>query len=162
MSAGVRTMARLLRRAAEAPASAAEIAASEGLPRSSVFEVAARLEAAGLLRRAAGQLVPGPAALRLGFATHGLAALSGPAEAILRQLQSETGAEVALVAEGGEMLRLALRREPVAGTVPLGLPLGDGPARVEVYLRPNTTRLERLVAEAALGRARVSLEHYLR
>lgn len=160
MSAGALTMARLLRRAAEAPISAAEVAASEGLPRSTVFEVAARLEAAGLLRREGGQLLPGPAALRLGFAAHGLAALSGPAEAILRQLQSETGADVALIAESGEVLRLCLRRDRPAGQT-IGLPVGNGLARVEICLGPNATRAERLIAEAALGRARASLEYYL-
>lgn len=161
MSAGVRTMARLLRSAAEAPTSAAEVAASEELPRSTVFEVAARLEAAGLLRREGGQLVPGPAALRLGFAAHGLAALCGPAEAILRQLQNETGADAVLIAEGGDVLRLCLRRDRPAGQT-IGLPVDNGRARVEVCLGPNATRAERLVAEAAVGRARVSLEHYLR
>ena len=160
MSAGVRTMARLLRRVAEAPQSAAEFATSEGLPRSTVFEAAARLEAAGLLRREAGQLVPGPAALRLGFAAHGLAALSGPAEAILRQLQSETGADVALMTEGGEVLRFNMRRDRPAGPC-IGLPVGDGLARVEVCLGPNAMRAERLLAEAALRRARTSLEHHL-
>lgn len=153
-------MARLLRRVADAPQSAAEFATSEGLPRSTVFEIAARLEAAGLLLREAGQLVPGPAALRLGFAAHGLAALSGPAEAILKQLQNETKADVALMAEGSELLRLSLRRDRTVGQC-ISLPVGDGRARVEVCLGPNAMRAERLLAEAALARARTSFEHYL-
>lgn len=158
MSAGIRTMARLLRRAADAPASAAMIAAEGGLPRSSVFEVVARLEAAGLLRREAGRLVPGAAAVRLAFAAHGLARLSGPAEAILLQLRGETGAEVALVVDGRDVLRLSARQEM---TAPLGLPVGGSRARVELCLRPNATRTERIAAKTALERARVSLEHYL-
>lgn len=161
MSAGVRVMARLLRRAAEAPDSLAVIAVEESLPRSTLFEVAARLEAAGLLQREAGRLVPGPAALRLAFAAHGLAGLSGPAEAILRQLQNETGGEVALLGDGGEVLRLALRRDAAREGATLSLPIGDGGARVEVGLPPNVARAERLLAAAALARARDSLESHL-
>ena len=69
MTAGVSTVARILQCVARAgPLTVTDICALEGLPRSSTFDIARRMEAAGLLARGpARSLVIGPAAVRLAY-----------------------------------------------------------------------------------------------
>ena len=165
MSTGVAAMGRILAAVAAGPTSVAALAEREGLARSSSFDIVARLEAAGLVNRDGGMLAPGPLALRLAFAAHGIAPLAGPAEALLALLRDETDGTARLRSGKGEVLSLVARWD--AGETPpwLEAPVrderGQGRAMLGLALRPSATRTARAVAEAAFERIRISLEFYL-
>ena len=159
---GVGMLARLINRLAGTETmTAAGFATREGYARSTVFDVTRRMEAAGILQRdLAGTLMPGPELVRLSLADHGVAALHGPAEALLTQLRDETHATARLVAaDGTVLLTLTARRGDEEGML-LDAPVGDV-ARLTLRLRPNTGRAERDDAQARLLRAALSLTDHL-
>lgn len=159
---GVGMLARLINRLGSGEAAtAAGFAAQEGFARSTVFDVTRRTEDAGLLQRdPGGTLQPGPELVRLALAAHGLAALHGPAEALLTQLRDETHATARLVAaDGTVLLTLTARRGDEEGPL-LEAPVGDL-ARLTLRLRPNTGRAEREDTQARLVRTALSLAEYL-
>lgn len=168
---GVGVLARLIRRLGEAggpagggPAAggmtAAGFAAKEGFARSTVFDISRRMEEAGLVQRDLnGTLSAGPALVKLSLAEHGLAALHGPAEALLQQLRDETQATARLWAGERTIMRFAARRADTEGVV-LEAPLTEN-AKVTLRLRINATRAERDDAQARLSRCVLSLKHYL-
>ena len=159
---GVGVLARLINRLGSGDAmTAASFAAREGFARSTVFDVTRRMEDAGLLQRdLSGTLMPGPELVRLALAEHGLAALCGPAEALLTQLRDETHATARLLAaDGTVLLTLTARRGDREGTT-LDMPVGDV-ARLTLQLRPNTGRAEREDAQARLARVALTLSDHL-
>lgn len=159
---GVGVLARLINRLGTGETmTAAGFAAREGFARSTVFDVMRRMEDAGLLKRdLSGLLMPGPALVRLALAEHGLAALHGPAEALLTQLRDETHASARLIAADGKvLLTLTARRGDSEGAL-LEVPVGEV-ARLTLQLRPNTSRVEREDAQARLARVALTLTDYL-
>jgi DNA-binding IclR family transcriptional regulator len=159
---GVGVLARLINRLSSGDAmTAAGFAAREGFARSTVFDVTRRMEDAGLLQRdPGGTLMLGPTLVRLALAEHGLAALHGPAEALLTQLRDETHATALLIAaDGTVLLTLTARRGDNEGAV-LEAAVGDA-ARVTLRLRPNTGRAERDDAQARLARVALTLTDHL-
>ena len=159
---GVALVARMLRRLGEGTApTVAGFAEEEGFARSTVFEVARRLEAAGLVRRD-GQsgLVPGAAMVQLCLAEYGLAPLHGPAEALLSQLRDETQAVARLVGDDGTVLLVFATRRPIAEGVVLEAAV-TARARLTLSLRASATRAERDMAQARLTRCAASLLYYL-
>ena len=160
---GVGMLARLINRLGSGEATtAAGFAAAEGFARSTVFDVTRRMEAAGLLQRDVnGTLLPGPELVRLALAEHGLAALHGPAEALLTQLRDETHATARLLgADGTVLLTLTARRDDEGGAL-LEAPVGEM-ARLTLRLRPNAGRAEREHTQDRLLRTALSLADYLK
>ena len=159
---GVGVLARLISRLGNGePMTAAGFATREGFARSTVFDVTRRMEDAGLLQRdPGGVLMPGPELVRLALAEHGLAALHGPAEALLTQLRDETHATARLIAADGTVLMtLTARRGDNEGMM-LEAPVG-AVARLTLRLRPNTSRVEREDAQGRLTRVAFTLTEHL-
>jgi hypothetical protein len=171
---GVGGLARVFRRLADRTAGGvAEFAAAEGLSRSTAFDLARRLEAAGLVaREPSGKLVAGSRAMALAYARYGLARLHGPAEAVLRWLRDHGEVGVKLTCEGdGERLTLlafnadgAKASEDHAATRIYAVrdERGDEAARLEVALRKCIAETERAEIERLSLRAKATLEHHLR
>lgn len=158
---GVGMLARLINRLGTGEAmTAAGFAANEGYARSTVFDVTRRMEDAGLLQRDLnGTLMPGPTLLRLALSAHGLAALHGPAEALLTQLRDDTQATAQLVAADGTIVLTLARRGEREGPM-LEAAVGEV-VTLTLRLRANATRAEREDAQIRLGRTALSLTHYL-
>ena len=159
---GVGMLARLIGRLGSGEVmTAAGFAADEGFARSTAFDVVRRMEDAGLLRRdLTGTLMAGPCLVKLALSPYGLASLHGPAEALLTQLRDETHGTARLIApDGTALLTLAGYRGDRDGPV-LEAAVAER-ARVELRLRPNTTRSEREHAQLRLARTAISLAHYL-
>ena len=159
---GVTVLGQVLANIAETPGfTAAELAASEDLPRSSVFDIVRRLDDAGFLARGeGGRLAPGPEAIRLGFAAYGLQPLCGPAEALLRLLRDQADATAALMVGDTVLLRLAARRQIGDDPPTFSAPVGEQ-ARLTLTLRQGATRAARASAEALFQHVALSLGHYL-
>jgi DNA-binding IclR family transcriptional regulator len=166
MSAGVATLGRVLMRvAAWPPITVAALAREENLPRSSVFDVVARLEAAGFVEREGGLLRPGREALRLAYGAEGLAPLCGPAEALLTVLREETDGSARLSGPTRELIRVPARWDKSGAPATFAAQLRDrhGAARgtLALALRPGASRSERATAERTLGSIRSSLEAFI-
>lgn len=172
---GVSGVARVLSRLADGtPRSVAELARTEGLSRSSAFDLARRLQAAGLAARdPAGRLVVGPRAIALAFGRFGLARLRGPAEALLVWLRDHGDVAATLSCADGEK-RVTLLSFPADGAraaIKDGLPTltypicgenGREAARLDLVCRQNCNRTERAEIESLALRVKASLEHHLR
>lgn len=172
---GVSGVARVLSRIADGmPRSVAELARTEGLSRSSAFDLARRLQAAGLAARdPAGKLVAGPLAIALAFGRFGLARLRGPAEALLAWLRDhgDVGAilscadgekRVTLLSFPADWARAAIKDRPVTLTYPICGENTREAARLDLICRHNCSRAERAEIELLALRVKASLEHYLR
>lgn len=157
---GVAAMASILGRVASGPAATvATVAEDQGVARSTAFDITRRLEAAGFIARDEGGLLSaGPELVRLAFAAHGVAALHGPAEALLALLRDETGATVRLYA--GEALLLAFAADWDTAKLAAALSASSGGLHLTLALRPTATRAERAYAQAALERTLAGLIHY--
>ena len=160
---GVEVMVRVLERLAAGPeVKVAELAETEDIARSSLFDIVRRLESAGLLdRRAGGWLAPGPQAVALAFARAGLPGLQGPAEALLRLLRDETGGTATLVAGKIELLHVSSGRpesqsEPVTFAAAIG-----GTAILRLVLGHGVTRAGRAETEALFQQVVLTLESRL-
>jgi DNA-binding IclR family transcriptional regulator len=155
----------LMRIAALPPVSAAALAREERLPRSSVFDVVARLEAAGFVERDGGLLRPGREALRLAYGAEGLAPLCGPAEALLTVLREDTGGSAWLSGPTRDLIRVPARWDAAGAPATFTAPVRDGHGAtrgtVALALRPGASRLERLAAEQALARIAAGFEVFM-
>ena len=169
---GVAALAHLLASLAAPATTVSEFAARTGIPRSTAFYIAERLETAGLVvRDPAGRLGAGPEILALAFARHGLAPLRGPAVPLLIWLRNETGGAASLVVAGDTgpltLLRMGAdwQNRATAGSAPIEREVRDadgiGRAKLALTLRPQASRAERLHAEHLADRTRLTLEHYL-
>jgi hypothetical protein len=159
---GVTVLARMLRRMAEGEAgTVTAFAEAEGFARSTVFDISRRLEAAGFVERDVdGALQAGPAAISLALAEWGIAALHGPAEALLAQLRDEAQANVRLVAgDGTTILEFATKRASAIGTE-LSAAVTEH-VRLALSVRANAARAERDEAALRLAHYAASLRHYL-
>jgi IclR helix-turn-helix domain len=171
---GVSGLARILSRLSDGtPRSVADLARSEGLSRSSAFELARRLRAAQLVARdPAAKLIAGPRAIALAFGRFGLARLHGPAEALLAWLRDHCDATAILscAADGGRMNLITfsacsaatIKDKSVILTYPICAADGREVARLDLVCRHNGARSERAEIEALALRAKASLEHHLR
>lgn len=162
MSAGVEALARLLLGAAEAPsATVAEIAAREGIARSTAFDIVRRMEEAGLaMRGAGGDLAPGDRAVELGFAAHGIAHLHGPAEAALAWLKETLGMAAAFgIGEGEGRIELAAIPAPRGRAVRPVTTMTERAGEVWIEVQVPTDASEQLVeaAKRNLRRAAAAL-----
>lgn len=169
---GVVALARMLKELGAASTTVNDFAATEGIARSTAFDIAERLETAGLLvRDADGLMGPGPEILALAFARYGLARLQGPAVPLLIWLRNETGGAASLAVERGAesftLLRMGAdwqNRATQGGTAierDVRDLSGAKRATLVLTLRPQASRAERLHAERLAERTRLSLEHYL-
>ena len=159
---GVETLGLLLNALALGESeTVAGLARPLGVPRASLFDLAARLERAELIERdAAGRVLPGAACGRIGFAAFGLTRLYPLAEALLPALRDDTDATARLsaVGDGGERLLMQRRAPWDIGqeTVRLerAIVLSDGPAIavLRLNLRPRAEAAERSSAAACLDR----------
>lgn len=147
----------------------AVLARRVGLPRSSLYALAARLTEAGLIERdAAGRVSAGPACGRIGFAACGLAPLHPVAEALLPVLRDTVDGSVSLVAlhPGGEIILMhrratwrAAQGEAVAEIArDIRAPDGAAAARLLVVLHANLGAAEQAAARAGLDRVGAVLE----
>lgn len=172
---GVSGLARVLARLADgAPRSVAELAGSEGLSRSSAFDLARRLQAAALVARdPAGRLVAGPRAIALAFGRYGLARLRGPAEALLAWLRDHADSSAILSCADGERrvtllsfpadwTRPAMKDRSATLTYSICAENAREIARLDLVCRHNCSRAERAEIEALALRVKASLEHHLR
>jgi MarR family len=172
---GVSGLARILARMADgAPRSVADLARAEGLSRSSAFELARRLQAAGLVARdPAGKLIAGPRAIALAFGRFGVARLHGPAEALLGWLRDHCDAttilscagrdaRVTLVSFSADWARPGAKDRSATMSYPICEESGREVARLDLICRHNCARTERTEIESLALRAKASLEHHLR
>lgn len=164
-SRGITALAALLGQMASGmPVRAAEFAGSRGYARSSVFELARRLQKEGLLvRDDDGRLFAGPMAYQLAWSTHGLAGLRGPAEAVLLWLCDHAQGGASLLAGPDELLAVpGPGPSSVGQMIELCLPVLDkrGQERMQLILRLSAHAATG-VAETAMRRAVVTLEHHL-
>ena len=143
----------------------AGLCARHQIPRSTAFQIVGKLLSAGFLtRQGKGRLTLGPEAVRLGYAGSDLAQLAGPGEAILSWLRTETGADVALLANTQPAIRLvSIPDRPIAHDieVPVCDNRGSPVALVQVLCRKGATRAESAYALHCCQRAKESLETYL-
>jgi len=168
---GVAALASLMARLAKGePLRAAAFAEEHDLARSSVFDIARRLQDAGFLTHDdAGSLVAGPKANALAWSAHGLATLSGPAEAVVLWLRDHTNGAVTLTT--GEVVLLDLpgpwsaHKSPTELTTS-HLPIIDdtGVERARLALTVKACLEDRAGASAqiCLQRAAQTLQHHLR
>lgn len=171
---GVAGVARILATLSDGKArSVAELAAEQGLSRSTAFDLARRLLQAKLVARdAARKLTIGHRFIAFGFSRFGLARLHGPGEAILAWLRDHCDATVRLTcADRGERMVLAVlsgawakSAAHRAATMSFAVCDENGAeaARLELVCRPNSSRPERAEIVQLALRAKASLEHHLR
>ena len=102
-SAGVSAFARIFVRIAQGDAyTVAQLVESEGLIRSTTFDVVKRMDVAGLIaRQIDGKMAPGPIAGEFAYASFHLKPIYGPAQTLLPWLREKTNASVALQATDG-------------------------------------------------------------
>jgi hypothetical protein len=169
-TSGAAAFARVLVQAtASKPLTVVELARSEGLARSTAFDIVRRMEVADFVERLpGGKIVPGPAATALGFARFGLAGVSGPAHGLLTWLRDQTGATASLFAIGNGVKPILLARAhmPVKThsqkiSISIKGAAGHEVARISIDLSVNASLAERQHTEHVLDRARQSLERLL-
>jgi len=159
-TAGVTALTRLLQGAAEGgPVPVSDLAARAGVPRSSAYEIVAKLVAAGFLIRLPQACVGiGPEATRLAFASAGLVRLAGPARPVLGWLAEETAVAARLTTAQGVPLLV----QPRGFAGPAAFRRAVGPPEVPrawLELAPGPLPPDR--ADAALARAALTLETHL-
>ena len=143
----------------------ADICKEHGLSRSTAFQVAGKLLAAGFLtRHGKGRLTLGPEAVRLGYARSNLGSLAGPAEATLSWLRNQTGGEVALLACDQPADRLvSIPDRDFDSDIELLVcnKAGRPVALLQFQHRSAATRIDRAYAIRCCERAVKTLETYL-
>jgi MarR family len=171
---GVSAVAKILSRLADgAPRTVVELARTEGLSRSSAFELVRRLEAAEfVVREPGGKVVAGPTAIALAFGRFGVARLHGPAQALLVWLRDHCDATAALsCADADERIvlasfsaswtRLAAKERSATMSYPICESDGREVARLDLACRHNGSRIERTEIEKLALRVKASLEQCL-
>lgn len=171
---GVSAVAKILSRLADgASRSVADLTKSEGLSRSSAFELTRRLEAAELVvREPGGKIVVGPRAIALAFGRFGVAPLHGPAQALLAWLRDHCdatailsctgeGDRVTLASYSARWTRSAAKERPVTMSYSIYGSGGREVARLDLICRSNCSRIERSEVEKLALRAKASLERRL-
>jgi len=151
VSTGVEALARLLLGATEMPsATVAEIAAREGIARSTAFDIVRRMEEVGLAARGTGgNLAPGERAVELGFAAHGIVDLHGPAEAALAWLKETLGMAAAFgIGEGEGRIELAAIPAPRGRAVRPAVTLTERAGEVWIEVQVPAGASEQLVEAA--------------
>ncbi|NEI72240.1 hypothetical protein GR212_21890 [Rhizobium lusitanum] len=109
-SAGIAAFARIFSRIADGNVeNVASLVESEGIVRSTAFDVVKRMEAAGLVsRQPNGHLLPGNAAGEFAYAGMRVGPLFGPAQTLLPWLRERTNASIALLASDGAKFTMLL------------------------------------------------------
>lgn len=171
-TAGIAAFSRIFSCVAEGNVdNVAGLIESQGIVRSTAFDVVKRMEAAGLIaRQTDGRLMPGVVAGVFAFAGVHLGPLFGPAQTLLPWLREKTNASIALLASDGASLTTLLsyaakwdKGKPVAA--PLIVPIKAHTvevARLRIALSPGTSAEEtRQCEELAIATAR-ELQTYLR
>lgn len=162
-TSGVASLAALMAQLATGkPVRAAAFASEHGLARSSVFDIARRLQEAGFLTRDdAGGLVAGPQARALAWSSCGLGRLSGPAEAVATWLRDHADGAVRLTA-GDIVLLDFCGSKPGADDLTFQRALTDEKGiergRLRLTVKPGAGEM----AALCLERAGLTLENYLR
>ncbi|NLS00106.1 hypothetical protein HGP17_25045 [Rhizobium sp. P38BS-XIX] len=147
-SAGIAAFSRIFSKIAEGDVdNVASLIESEGIVRSTAFDVVKRMETSGLIaRQADGRLTPGNKAGEFAYAGVRLAPLFGRAQTLLPWLREKTNASVTLLASDGACLTTLLnyaakwdRGKPDAA--PIVVPIrqhGVETARLRLSLAPGT------------------------
>lgn len=168
---GVAALAALMAQLARGqPLRAAAFAEEHELARSSVFDIARRLQDAGFLTHDdAGSLVAGPTANALAWSAYGLATLSGPAEAVVLWLRDHTNGAVTLTTGEVVLLELAgpwpAQKSGVELTTSHAAILdetGSERARLTLTVKACLDDKARASATICLQRAAQTLQHHLR
>lgn len=109
-TAGIAAFSRIFSSVAEGGAeNVASLIESQGIVRSTAFDVVKRMEAAGLItKQIDGRLMPGAAAGVFAYAGVHLGPLFGPAQTLLPWLREKTNASIALLASDGASLTTLL------------------------------------------------------
>lgn len=163
-SAGIAAFSRIFARIADGGIDGvASLVESEGIVRSTAFDIVKRMEAADLLtRQTDGRLMPGSVAGEFAYAGFHLAPLFGPARTLLPWLREKTNASVTLLASDGASLTTLLtyparwdRGKPLATPFVASIRLhGAEVGRLRLSLAPATEtdeaqRSERLAVATA-------------
>lgn len=171
-TAGIAAFSRIFSSVAEGDVqSVASLIESQGIVRSTAFDVVKRMEAAGLIaRQTDGRLIPGAAAGVFAFAGVHLGPLFGPAQTLLPWLREKTNASIALLASDGASLTTLLSypakwdRGKPAGA-PLIMPIkahNAEVARLRVALPPGASAEETDKCEELAAATARELQAYLR
>lgn len=171
-TAGIAAFSRIFSSVAEGDVeNVASLIESQGIVRSTAFDVVKRMEAAGLIaKQMDGRLMPGVTAGVFAYAGVHLGPLFGPAQTLLPWLREKTNASIALLASDGASLTTLLnypakwdKGKPI-GT-PLIVPIkahNVEVARLRVSPPPGASAEEtRKCEELAIATAR-ELQAYLR
>ncbi|MGB6118020.1 MAG: hypothetical protein WBF87_07360 [Mesorhizobium sp.] len=163
---GVSALADLLSQlSAGEPVRAAQFAEQHGYARSSIFDLARRMQETGfLVRDVNGALLAGPATYDLAWSSHGLSGLRGPAEAVLVWLCDHADSDAVLYADDTEILavgRPVSRSSTVLAERTASICDDSGAERLNLVWRLREHVASRS-AEVAFRRACATLEQHLK
>ena len=164
-SRGVSALATMLAQLASGePIRAADFAGRHGFARSSVFDLARRLQTLGFAARDDdGRLLAGPAAYDFAWSLHGLQGLRGPAQAMLLWLRDHVEAGAAIMVGDEELLSVpGPTLKEINAITRQSAPVCDreGGERLRLVLHLGV-HSDAAIAAQALRRAVATLENFL-
>ena len=171
-TAGIAAFSRIFSSVAEGGVeNVASLIESQGIVRSTAFDVVKRMEAAGLIaKQMDGRLMPGVAAGVFAYAGVHLGPLFGPAQTLLPWLREKTNASIALLASDGASLTTLLsylarwdKGKPAGAPITVPIKAHNVEvARLRIALPPSASAEEaQMCEELAIATAR-ELQAYLR